>query len=146
LGNISTWRHNKPDAKQLLGYLPILENANKNLVREAFHKSLRHLLKPLSENGIDLFINNKKIWFYPRISTIISDWPEAASFCLVYKSCNSNLPCHFCLVEKMNLANINLSPSDITLRSHDGMRRHLGNNTQKSVCIESIPNFFWDIP
>jgi len=148
LGNIPIWRRNKPDAKQLLGYLPILENAKKNLVRETFHKSLRHLLEPivLLENGIDLYINNKKIWFYPRISTIIVDWPEAASFCLVYKSPNSNLPCHFCLVEKENLPNMNLSPSNMILRSHYEMHRHLENNTQKSVCIESIPNFFWEFP
>lgn len=147
LGNIPIWRRNKEDAKQLLGYLPILENAKKDLVRETFHESLKHLLKPIIlKNGIDLNINNKKNWFYPRISTIIVDWPEAASFCLVYKSPNSNLPCHFCLVEKENLANIDLPPSDIMLRSHDEMRRHLENNTQKSVCIESIPNFFWNFP
>ena len=100
----------------------------------------------LLENGVDLFIDNKKIWFYPRVSTIIADWPEAASFCLVYKSPNSNLPCHFCLVKRENLANINLSSSDMILRSHDEMREHFENNTQKSVCIETISNFFWNFP
>ncbi|GES84716.1 hypothetical protein GLOIN_2v1783703 [Rhizophagus clarus] len=111
LGNIPIWRHNKQDAKQLLGYLPILEAANKDLVRDTFHKSLRHLLEPiiLLKDGIDLFINNENTWFYPRVSTIIADWPEAASFCLVYKSSNSNLPCHSCLVKRKNLANIDLS-------------------------------------
>jgi hypothetical protein len=148
LGNIPTWRRNKPDAKQLLGYLPILENANKNLVRETFHRTLQHLLEPIIslKNGLDLFINNKKIWFYPRVSTIISDWPEAASFCLVYKSCNSNFPCHFCLVKKENLANLNLLPSDMILRSHNKMREHMENGTQKSVCIESVANLFWKFP
>ena len=75
LGNISIWRHNKPDAKQLLEYLPILENANKNIVRKIFHKSLQHLLKliTLLQNGVDLFVNTNKIWFYPRVSTIIAD-------------------------------------------------------------------------
>ena len=75
LGNIPIWRRNKPDAKQLLGYLLILENANKNLVREIFHKCLQHLLELiiLLENGVNLFINNKKIWFYPKVSTIIAD-------------------------------------------------------------------------
>src|SRR5438270_719444 len=97
IGNIPTWRRNKPDAKQLLGYLPILEAVSniekksstyKNLVRKTFHKSLCHLLEPiiLLEDGVDLSVNNETIWFYPRVSTIISDWPEAASFCLVYKS------------------------------------------------------------
>src|SRR5256714_855102 len=56
IGNIPTWRRNKPDAKQLLGYLPILEAVSsiekksfiyKNLVRKTFHKSLRHLLEPI---------------------------------------------------------------------------------------------------
>src|SRR5436190_15494033 len=56
IGNIPTWCRNKPDAKQLLGYLPILETVSsiekksstyKNLVRETFHKSLRHLLEPI---------------------------------------------------------------------------------------------------
>src|SRR5581483_5490597 len=76
LGNIPIWRRNKLDAKQLLGYLPILEAADKDLVREVFHKSLRHLLEPiiLLKDGVDLMINNENIWFYPRVSTIIADW------------------------------------------------------------------------
>ena len=117
LGNIPIWRRNKLDAKQLLGYLPILEAASKDLVREVFHKSLRHLLEPIIslKNGIDLVVNNEKLWFYPRVSTIIADWPEAASFCLVHKSPNSNLPCHSCLIKRNDLANTDLSSDDIIL-------------------------------
>ncbi|GES75413.1 hypothetical protein GLOIN_2v1783703 [Rhizophagus clarus] len=127
LGNIPIWRRNKQDAKQLLGYLPILEAANKDLVCDTFHKSLRHLLEPiiLLKDGIDLFINNENTWFYSRVSTIIADWPEAASFCLVYKSSNSNLPCHSCLVKRENLANIDLSVNDVILRTHDEMHLEL---------------------
>jgi hypothetical protein len=148
LGNIPIWRRNKLDAKQLLGYLPILEAASKDLVREVFHKSLRHLLEPIIslKNGIDLVVNNEKLWFYPRVSTIIADWPEAASFCLVYKSPNSNLPCHSCLIKRNDLANTDLSSDDIILRTHSEMRRHLKDHSQKSVCIESVANFFWDLP
>lgn len=148
LGNIPIWRRNKLDAKQLLGYLPILEAANKDLVREVFHKSLRHLLEPIIslKNGVDLIVNNKRIRFYLRVSTIIADWPEAASFCLVYKSPNSNLPCHSCLVKRNDLANIDLLSDDIVLRTHSEMRRHLKDHAQKSVCIESVSNFFWDLP
>ena len=148
LGNIPIWRRNKLDEKQLLGYLPILEAANKDLIREVFHKSLRHLLEPTIslKHGVDLLVNNENIWFYPRVSTIIADWPEAASFCLVYKSSNSNLPCHSCLVKRENLANIDLSVNDVILRTHDEMRKHFENDTQKSVCIESVHNFFWDLP
>jgi hypothetical protein len=85
IGNIPTWRRNKADAKQLLGYMPILEAANnsekisssfKNLVRETFHKSLQHLLGIINKkDGIELLVKNKIIWFYPRISVIIADWP-----------------------------------------------------------------------
>ncbi|GBC30161.1 hypothetical protein GLOIN_2v1783703 [Rhizophagus irregularis DAOM 181602=DAOM 197198] len=146
--NIPIWRRNKQDAKQLLGYLPILEAANKDLVRDTFHKSLRHLLKLiiLLKDGIDLFINNENTWFYPRVSTIIADWPEAASFCLVYKSSNSSLPCHSCLIKRDNIANIDLSVNDVILRTHDEMRKYFEIDTQKSVCIESVYNFFWDLP
>src|SRR6266496_1036904 len=86
LGNIPIWHRNKLDTKQLLGYLPILEVANKNLVCEVFHKSLCHLLELIIslKNGVDLFVNNENIWFYSKVSTIIADWSEVASFCLVY--------------------------------------------------------------
>ncbi|RHZ79628.1 hypothetical protein Glove_143g84 [Diversispora epigaea] len=56
LGNIPTWRRNKEDAKQLLGYLPILSAKNekekkssefKELARETFHNSIKFLLDPL---------------------------------------------------------------------------------------------------
>ena len=133
IGNIPTWRRNKSDAKQLLAYLPILEavssieknsSAYKNLVRETFHKSLHQLLEPIIslKDGVDLSVNNEQFWFFPRISVIITDWPEAASFCLVYKSPNSAHPCHFCLVERNNLANINLSSNGVVPRTHNEMR------------------------
>ena len=79
LGNIPTWRRNKQDAKQLLGYLPIIKSSsclNKQLVRKTFHKCLEIILEPikqLSETGINLLINNKYIWFFPKLSTIIAD-------------------------------------------------------------------------
>jgi hypothetical protein len=136
--------------------MPILEAANnsekissgfKNLVRETFHKSLQHLLRLVNKkDGIELLVKNKMIWFYPRISVVIADWPEAATFCLTYKSSNSKFPCHFCMIARDNLANINLLPSDIKLRSHEEMCKYFNENTEKTFCIESIPNFFWKLP
>ena len=142
LGNIPIWRRNKADAKQLLGYLPILEAANsterkssafKYLVRETFHKSLRYLLEPIIslKYGIDLLVNEKIIWFYPRVSVIIADWPEAATYCLTYKSPSSNIPCHFCLVRRDNLANINLKPDNIMLRTHENISYNYHQNSGK---------------
>lgn len=154
IGNIKNWRRNKPDAKQLLGYLPILKASNssertsenfKNTVRETFHKSLEVLLDPLLSlnEGIDLKLNNEYIWFFPRISVVIADWPEAATYCLTYKSAMSSFPCHFCLVAKENLADINLTTSEIELRIHDSMRQFFDQNSTKSVCIENVQNYFW---
>ena len=136
LGNISIWRRNKPDAKQLLGYLPIIKSNNitekrsqtfKNIVCKTFHKSLKIILKPLIflKNGIDLSIDNKTFWFFLKVSTIIVDWLEACTYCLTYKSTNSNYPCHFCLITRDNLANINLLEKDITFRTHENMKEKL---------------------
>src|ERR1044071_2303211 len=69
IGNIPTWRRNKQNAKQLLGYLPILKAASntkrkssifKNLVCATFHNSLKILLDliiSLEKTGVDLLIN-----------------------------------------------------------------------------------------
>src|SRR6266513_2822821 len=157
IGNIKNWRRNKPDAKQLLGFFPILEASDnsekqkdkfKNAARDSFHKSLELLLDPLLKlnNGINLTLNGNKIWFYPRVSVIIADWPEAATYCLTYKSPSSNIPCHFCLVKRENLANINLKPDDIMPRTHENMSYNYHQNSGKTVCIEPILNFFWEIP
>ena len=87
-------------------------------------------------------VNNKYIWFFPKILTIIADWPEVAIFCLTYKSTNSRCSCHFCLVSKDNLANLNLSKKNIELRTHENMQDYYNFNEEKTVCIESVPNIF----
>lgn len=157
IGNIKNWRRNKPDAKQLLGYLPILKASDntekqsenfKNAARTAFHKSLEILLDPLlsSKDGVDLNFNNEVVWFFPRISVVIADWPEAATYCLTYKSSMANFPCHFCLVTRNNLANINLAISETKLRTHNNMRQYFDKRLTKSVSIEDVQNFFWKFP
>ncbi|RHZ87186.1 hypothetical protein Glove_40g155 [Diversispora epigaea] len=155
LGNIITWRRNKPDVKQLLAYLPIIKakddtqkisEEHKNIVRRTFHKSLKFLLSPLyDDNGIELELNNSIFWCFPRISMIISDWPEACTFALTYKSTKSNYPCHFCLVSKEDLSNINLNSNQIEPRSYNNMKLYYKNNTGKNVSIENVRNFFWSV-
>ena len=157
IGNIKNWRRNKPDAKQLLGFFPILETSDnsekqkdkfKNAARDSFHKSLELLLDPLLKlnNGINLTLNGNKIWFYPRVSVIIADWPEAATYCLTFKSAMSNFPCHSCLVTRNNLPNIDLQMDDITPRTHINMYQYYSQGLEKSVCIENVPNYFWELP
>ncbi|RHZ47342.1 hypothetical protein Glove_585g29 [Diversispora epigaea] len=156
LGNIITWRRNKPDVKQLLAYLPIIKakddtqkisEEHKNIIRRTFHKSLKFLLSSLyDDNGIELELNNSIFWCFPRISMIISDWPEACIFALTYKSTKSNYPCHFCFVSKEDLSNINLNSNQIEPRSHNNMKLYYKNNTEKNVSIENVRNFFWSVP
>ncbi|RHZ85504.1 hypothetical protein Glove_65g95 [Diversispora epigaea] len=141
LGNIPTWRRNKEDVKQLLGYLPILSAKNekekkssefKELARETFHNSIKFLLDPLFQgNSVDFNIDDKDIWFFPRISTIICDWPEVCTFSLTYKSANSNYPCHFCLVQREDLIDIR---KEVILRNHVNMKE----------CFDSI-QVIWQV-
>ncbi|RHZ84782.1 hypothetical protein Glove_75g60 [Diversispora epigaea] len=153
LGNIPTWRRNKEDAKQLLGYLPILSAKNekekkssefKELARETFHNFIKFLLDPLFQgDGVDFNIDDKDIWFFPRISTIICDWPEACTFSLTYKSANSNYPCHFCLVQREDLIDIR---KEVILRNHVNMKEYFDSNTSNLAGLEQVNNYFWSIP
>ncbi|RHZ57137.1 hypothetical protein Glove_393g53 [Diversispora epigaea] len=155
LGNIPTWRRNKEDAKQLLGYFPILSAKNKTekkssdfkkLARKTFHDSIKFLLDPLfqGDGGVDFKIDGKDVWFFPRISTIICDWPEACTFSLTYKSANSNYPCHFCLVQKEDL--INIKKDQLILCDHVNMKEYFNNGTSNLAGLEQVDNYFWNIP
>ena len=106
------------------------------------------LLDPLLKlnNDIDLTLNGNTIWFYPRVSVIIADWPEAATYCLTFKSPMSNFPCHSCLVTRTNLSNIDLQMDDMTSRTHINMHQYYSQGLDKSVCIENTPNYFWELP
>jgi hypothetical protein len=151
------WRRNKEDAKEFLGYLPILftnnESEKKSLsfkkkVQETFHKLIEFLLDSLfnekNNNGIDFEVNGKNIWFFPRISTIISDWSEACTFALTYKSANSRYPCHFCLVEKNKF--IETYEDEVIIRNHQTMYNYYQENKTGDVSLEPVYNFFWNIP
>ena len=140
----------------MLGYLPIIKSSNisekrsqnfKNIVRETFHKSFEIILEPLKtcNDGIELSIGDKTFSFILKVSVIIADWPEASTFCLTYKSSNSNNPCHFCLVTRNNLAVLNLSEENILPRTHENMKESWELNFGKSVSIENISNYFWNL-
>nr|CAG8661988.1 4920_t:CDS:2 [Entrophospora candida] len=121
LGNIPVCLRNKPESKTLIAYLLILKTTTisekssavfKSAQRLAFMKSLKILFDPIYkqyEDGTILKINKSHIWCVLKLPFIISDLPEASAFCTTYKSYNSKLPCHTCLVEKENLSNMNLS-------------------------------------
>ncbi|RHZ76104.1 hypothetical protein Glove_203g21 [Diversispora epigaea] len=146
---------NKEDAKQLLGYFPILSAKNKTekessdfkkLARKTFYDSIKFLLDPLfqGDSGVDFNIDGEDVWFFPRISTIICDWPEACTFSLTYKSANSNYPCHFCLVQKEDF--IDIRKDQLILRDHVNMKEYFNNGTSNSAGLEQVDNYFWNIP
>ncbi|CAJ0836117.1 20681_t:CDS:2 [Entrophospora sp. SA101] len=100
----------------------------KSAQRLAFMKSLKILFDPIYkqyEDGTILEINKSYIWCVLKLSFIISDLPEASAFCTTYKSYNSKLPYHTCLVEKENLNNMNLSSENILLQTPDHMKQVL---------------------
>ncbi|RHZ77436.1 hypothetical protein Glove_178g1 [Diversispora epigaea] len=115
------------------------------LARETFHNSLKFLLDPLfDEDGIDFKINNKNIWFFPRISTVIGDWPEACTFLLTFKSANSNYPCHFCQTHRNDLTSIR--KDCIIIRNKENMQEYYNNGSAESIGLEQVYNYFWTIP
>jgi hypothetical protein len=95
---------------------------------------------------MDFSIEDKIIRFISKISIIIANWPEAATFCLTYKSSNSNNPCHFCLVTRNNFVEINLSKNNRIPRSHEKIIEAYQSDLTKSVSIENVFNFFWSFP
>ncbi|RHZ88371.1 hypothetical protein Glove_23g195 [Diversispora epigaea] len=113
LGNILTWRRNKEDVKQLLGYLPILSAKNekekkssefKELARKTFHNSIKFLLDPLFQgDGVDFNIDNKDI-------------------------CQFELSLSFCLVQREDLIDIR---KEVILHNHVNMKEYFDSNTSK---------------
>ncbi|RHZ81770.1 hypothetical protein Glove_117g260 [Diversispora epigaea] len=123
--NIETGRkRNKEDAKQLLGYLPILSAKNekekkssefKELARETFHNSIKFLLDPLFQGD------------------------EACTFSLTYKLANSNYPCHFCLVQREDLIDIR---KEVILRNHVNMKEYFDSNTSNLAASRKNLNIY----
>ncbi len=54
----------------------------------------------------------------------------------------SNYPCHFCLVTRNNLADLNLQINDMISQTHDNMQQYYDRDSGKSICIENMSNFF----
>ena len=94
LGNIPNWMRNKSNSKVLVGYLPKLkakDNTTKNseffrrLQRQVFQRCLRILLSPvLNQNDMYFVVKNEIHAFTPKISVILADLAEAATFTATY--------------------------------------------------------------
>jgi hypothetical protein len=158
LGNIISWRRNKPDAKVLLGYLPILkaktisQKKTKSFQlakRTLYQYALDILTRPLLDyknNGFDLKTDNGELWCYPFISVMLGDLPENAALTLTYNSVNCKYPCRECLVEGDKLNNVELTDDVIILRTPEGMKNVVEQGIAQQYSLHDMENIFWKYP
>jgi Plavaka transposase len=158
LGNIVSWRRNKPDAKVLLGYLPqlkaktITQKRSKSFrltKRVLYQYSLDILVRPLlnyKNNGFDLKTDNNVLWCYPFISVMLGDLPENAATTLTFNSANCRHPCHECLVKGDDLNNVELSDDQIILRTPETMIAFVEQDVAQQYSLHDMENIFWRYP
>ena len=160
LGNIISWRRNKPDAKVLLGYLSqlkaktISQKRSKSFQlakRSLYQYALDILTCPLlnyKDNGFDLQTDNGELWCYPFISAQLGDLPESAALTLTSNSVNCKCPCHKCLTEVDNLNNTRLNNDNdqLILRTPENMRAAINEDLANQYSIYSMENIFWKHP
>jgi hypothetical protein len=160
LGNLPFKMRNSLNAKSLLGYLPIIENipdefdselsANQlkelysEIKRTCFQHCMDIIFRPLLDQyktGTLIKLGNgvyKKVVI--RLSCIISDLPEASSYCLTFKSYNCHRPCYQCMVPQLELNNIE---NKSLFRTHENMNQVLLEKNEKFYSIHPMQNVFW---
>src|SRR3954451_9047002 len=151
LGNIPNWLQNKPEAKVLVRYLPKLkakDNITKNsesfrkLQRQVFQRCLRILLTPiLNQHDMHFIVKNEIQLFTPKVSVILADLAEAATFTATYLPSTSRRPCCFCLISNKDLNNMALNHVDI--RTPKKMKEAIDTNRANELSIHTDFNFFW---
>jgi hypothetical protein len=151
LGNIPNWLRNKPESKVLVGYLPKLkakDNITKNsgsfrqLQRQVFQRCLRILLSPiLNKSDMYFVVKGEICQFTPKISVILADLAEVATFTATYLPSTSRRPCCFCLIDNEDLNNMALI--NVTLRTPEKMKEAIDRNRANELSIHSDFNFFW---
>ena len=158
LGNIPNWRRNKPDAKVLLGYLPLLKaktisqkKSSSFLLakRSLYHHAINILMLPLldyKDNGFNLQTNNGELWCYPFISILLGDLLENAALTLTFNSVNCKCPCHKCLVSVDELNNLKLKDSQIKLRTPEAMKDIIDQDLAQQHSLYNMENIFWKYP
>src|SRR5436190_16228878 len=151
LGNIPSWLRNKSHAKVLVGYLPKLkakDNTTKNseffrrLQRQVFQRCLRILISLiLNQNDMYFVVKNEIHIFTPKISVILADLAEAATFTATYLPSTSRRPCCFCLISNEDLNNMSLT--NVIMRTPEKMREAIDLNQANELSIHADFNFFW---
>ncbi|HXT84839.1 MAG TPA: hypothetical protein VN704_11010 [Verrucomicrobiae bacterium] len=116
---------------------------------QMFHNCLHKIFAPIvsmqrSQKGFEEIINGKIYWFIPFVAMCLLDWPEACTYCMTYNCYNCLHPCHFCLIERENLNNMQLHSDQIILRTHTTMQQAIQNELGKENSIHLLNNFFWE--
>jgi len=150
LGNIPSWRRNKPDAKALLAYLPKIDDKNKQAdfvlaKHHLFHRSMNILLKPIISGGLDFHTDDGILWCYPFLSILLGDLPEHHTITLTYNSANCKMPCHICITPKVEFNNPLIDHSTIQIRTPEAMRYVLENGISEEYSLHKIENPFWKL-
>ena len=151
LGNIPNWQRNKPNSKVLVGYLPKLkakDNLTKNsepfrkLQRQVFQRCLRILLSPiLNQTDMHFIVKNEIHPFTPKISVILADLAEAATFTSTYLPSTSKRPCCFCLTSNEDLNDMALT--NVVMRTPERMKEAIDVNQANELSLHTDFNFFW---
>ena len=151
LGNIPSWRRNKPDAKALLAYLPKIDARQKKYImgNQLFQRSMNVLIiEPIMSvmsGGLDLRTDNGILWCYPFLSILLGDLPEHHAITLTYNSPNCKMPCHICTIPKNELNNPLIDHSIIQLRTPNMMKSVLKDGLSKDYSLHKIENPFWKL-
>jgi hypothetical protein len=151
LGNIPNWVRNKPNSKVLVGYLPKLkakDNTTRNskffrkLQRQVFQRCLQILLSPiLNQTDMYFVVKNETQLFTPKISVILADLAEAATFTATYLPSTSKRPCCFCLIDNEDLNNMALT--NVIMRTPKTMKEAIDMDRANEFSLHTDFNFFW---
>jgi hypothetical protein len=95
----------------------------------------------VNRNDMYFVVKDEIHAFTPKISVILADLAEAATFTATYLPSTSKRPCCFCLVSNEDLNNMELT--DVTLRTPENMKAAIDTNQANELSIHSDFNFFW---
>jgi len=156
LGNVPAWKRNKPEAKELLCYMPILQSRSsstrnsqefRNLCRNVYQRCWSIILRPILElKEMEFCIRENFITFIPRISVFIADMLEANAITCTFKSANCKRPCPTCTLPVEMFSNMELDRSEIKLRTPEKMKSIIKKGEAHEYSVHFIKNFFWKFP
>lgn len=151
LDNILGLRHNKPDAKALLAYLPIIEASDdqKKQLNFAsakhylFHHSMEILVESIKLGSFDLHTDNGILWCYPFLTVLLGDLPEHHTMTLTFNSPNCKMPCHMCTTPKDEFNNPLVKHCEI--RTPETMKHIMESGLSEEYSLHKIKNPFWKL-